>query len=76
MAFVLTSYIHPVLVVIHTLDPVDALGRLLLPLAGFVIMGFFLVFEAWLNMLAELTYFGDRSFYEDFWNSSTFMEFR
>jgi len=30
--------------------------------------GFFALFQSLLNMLAELTYFGDREFYSDWWN--------
>jgi diacylglycerol O-acyltransferase-1 len=31
--------------------------------------GFFLVFQSWLNALAEVMRFGDREFYGDWWNS-------
>ena len=30
---------------------------------------FYLFFHVWLNIIAELTYFGDRNFYEDWWTS-------
>ena len=30
---------------------------------------FYLFFHLWLNLLAELTRFGDRLFYKDWWNS-------
>ena len=45
MAYVLTTHVHPVLSVVNSLDPLDAVGRLLLPLTAICIMGFFLVFE-------------------------------
>ncbi|EMC99086.1 hypothetical protein BAUCODRAFT_120378 [Baudoinia panamericana UAMH 10762] len=32
--------------------------------------GFFALFQSFLNLLAELTRFGDREFYSDWWNSS------
>jgi diacylglycerol O-acyltransferase 1 len=32
--------------------------------------GFFALFQSFLNALAELTRFGDRNFYEDWWNST------
>lgn len=32
--------------------------------------GFFALFQSFLNLLAELMYFGDREFYSDWWNSS------
>lgn len=35
---------------------------------GWIIM-FYALFHCWLNLLAELTRFGDRNFYKDWWNS-------
>jgi hypothetical protein len=32
---------------------------------------FYLYFHLWLNLLAELTLFGDRAFYKDWWNART-----
>lgn len=32
--------------------------------------GFFALFQSFLNALAEITMFGDRNFYEDWWNST------
>jgi diacylglycerol O-acyltransferase-1 len=39
------------------------------------LLGFFGWFHLSLNIIAELTYFGDRLFYKDFWNSTTLAEF-
>ncbi|XP_053992209.1 uncharacterized protein LOC128883653 isoform X2 [Hylaeus volcanicus] len=36
---------------------------------------FFILFHHWLNILAEITYFADRDFYGDWWNSSSFDEY-
>lgn len=36
---------------------------------------FVAVFELWLSILAEITRFGDRLFYRDWWNSSKFDEY-
>lgn len=36
---------------------------------------FFSVFHCALNLLAELTMFGDRLLYEDWWNATTMLEF-
>ncbi|KDE07513.1 hypothetical protein MVLG_02187 [Microbotryum lychnidis-dioicae p1A1 Lamole] len=36
---------------------------------------FFIIFECILNGFAELTYFADRGFYSDWWNSQSFDEF-
>ena len=32
---------------------------------------FYCLFHLWLNILAELTRFGDREFYKDWWNAAT-----
>eukprot|EP00884_Botryococcus_braunii_P001150 jgi/Botrbrau1/11035/Bobra.92_2s0008.1 len=45
--------------------------KLSLPtLYGWIIM-FYCLFHIWLNILAEVTYFGDREFYKDWWNATT-----
>ncbi|KAK4047749.1 Sterol O-acyltransferase 2 (Sterol-ester synthase 2) [Microbotryomycetes sp. JL201] len=36
---------------------------------------FYLIFECVCNVFAELTFFADREFYQDWWNSTTFDEF-
>eukprot|EP00501_MAST-03F_sp_TOSAG23-6_P001645 GSMAST32.ASY1.ANO1.1713.1 assembled CDS len=33
------------------------------------LLGFYCIFHLWLNILAELTRFGDRHFYRDWWNA-------
>ena len=35
------------------------------------LLGFFCIFQAYLNLLAELIKFGDRDFYQDWWNSGS-----
>ena len=60
------------LVKIHTLEYAAILERLLkLSTISLVIWlaGFFAIFQSGLNALAEITRFGDRSFYDDWWNS-------
>ncbi|ETB62174.1 hypothetical protein YYC_00799 [Plasmodium yoelii 17X] len=39
------------------------------------ILGFFVLFHNWCNILAEITKFGDRLFYKDWWNASSFGEY-
>ena len=39
-------------------------------LACWILM-FYGLFHLWLNILAEITYFGDRLFYKAWWNAST-----
>jgi len=53
----------------------DAMIRLNVPMSFFFIAGFMLVFDCLLTFVSELTYFGDRFFYEDWWNSTSFKEF-
>ncbi|KAH7444121.1 hypothetical protein KP509_02G065400 [Ceratopteris richardii] len=36
---------------------------------------FYTLFHLWLNIIAELTYFGDREFYKDWWNARTVEEY-
>ena len=38
-------------------------------------LAFYLVWECLLNVIAELTYFADRDFYKDWWNSGSILEF-
>lgn len=38
---------------------------------GIWLIGFFLVFQSFLNFLAELLRFGDRNFYQEWWNSGS-----
>ncbi|CAD2109522.1 diacylglycerol O-acyltransferase [Plasmodium vinckei petteri] len=38
-------------------------------------LGFFVLFHNWCNVLAEITKFGDRLFYKDWWNASSFGEY-
>lgn len=119
MAHVRAAHVAPTLAALQCggLHPLAAVGRLVLPLTAFGVMGFFLVFEAVLNAAAEVraggggrregksgsrarrlssilhflpsctlrryapphlvqvTRFGDRTFYEAYWNASTFAEF-
>lgn len=37
-----------------------------------MVMGFFGILHSWLSLMAELTRFADRRFYEDWWNVEGF----
>lgn len=37
--------------------------------------GFFALFQSFLNALAEVTRFGDRNFYDDWWNSTSLQQY-
>lgn len=51
------------------------MARMVVPLTALMLLLFFLVFDVVLNAFAELTLFGDRRFYGDWWNSTSFAEF-
>ncbi|TGJ87692.1 hypothetical protein E0Z10_g1051 [Xylaria hypoxylon] len=62
----------------HSLDFVSIVERLLkLSTISLVIWlaGFFALFQSSLNALAEVMRFGDRSFYDDWWNSAGLGEY-
>lgn len=49
----------------------ERLLRLSIPNTYVWLLGFYFYFHLWLNLLAELTRFGDRVFYKDWWNART-----
>ena len=76
--FMAAQYATPVLqnslVKMQSLDFPSILERLLkLSTISLVIWlaGFFALFQSALNCIAEITRFGDRSFYDDWWNSES-----
>jgi diacylglycerol O-acyltransferase-1 len=76
--FATAQYATPVLInsleKIASLDIPSILERLLkLSTISLVIWlaGFFALFQSFLNALAEILRFGDRSFYDDWWNSES-----
>jgi len=50
---------------------IEVLLKLSIPSLGAWLLMFFGLFHLWLNILGELTYFADRSFYKDWWNATT-----
>jgi hypothetical protein len=46
-----------------------------LPIMTLYFSMFFLIFDFCTNLYAELTGFGDRQFYQDFWNATNFDEY-
>jgi MBOAT, membrane-bound O-acyltransferase family len=48
---------------------------LYVPVSGIVLILFLVVFDSILPAFAELTKFGDREFYSDWWNCTSFSEF-
>jgi len=53
----------------------DAMIDMIIPLQLFVTMCFYMAFECILGGNAELVRLGDREFYSDWWNSTSFEEF-
>ena len=51
------------------LNIIERLLKLAIPNVYYWIIMFYAVFHAQLNLMAELTMFGDRNFYKDWWNS-------
>jgi diacylglycerol O-acyltransferase-1 len=76
--FASAQYAAPVLrnslAKVHSLDVASIIERLLkLSTVSLVIWlaGFFALFQSFLNALAEILCFGDRAFYDDWWNSNS-----
>eukprot|EP01083_Nonionella_stella_P021009 58258_1 len=46
-----------------------------LPGIMLLLLGFFGFLHSWLNLFAELLRFGDRQFYEDWWNARSFAQY-
>ena len=72
---ILSEVIIPTLTLGDTINIVDMVSRILCSVTIFVMILFFFMFEIFLQALAELTSFGDREFYQDFWNSHHLEEF-
>lgn len=77
--FICQQYIRPLLVnSVSAIDAVDLprlgerLLKLALPCTYVWLAGFYAFFHVWLNVLAELLRFGDRVFYLEWWNTTSF----
>lgn len=68
-------WIFPVLFELERMNLVEAILELLFPFTVFYILLFYFVFEVLCTWCAELTRYGVRSFYDDWWNSTTFDQF-
>lgn len=54
---------------------IERLLKLSIPNTYVWLLGFYFFFHLWLNLLAELTRFGDRLFYKEWWNARTIDEY-
>ena len=76
--FAVEQYIKPTLwssmEPLHNMDVGElfqTIIKLAIPNTYVWLLIFYLYFHLWLNLLAELTRFGDRLFYKDWWNART-----
>jgi diacylglycerol O-acyltransferase-1 len=76
--FATESYIMPTvqnsMEAMHSMNVMSIMERVLklsIPNSYVWLLVFYFYFHLWLNLLAELTNFGDRVFYKDWWNSRT-----
>ncbi|CAG9312820.1 unnamed protein product [Blepharisma stoltei] len=70
-----TDHILPVVKRSSELSIGEMISRLIVPVLIFYFMIFLILFEQILNLFGELALFGDREFYSDWWNASTYEEF-
>jgi diacylglycerol O-acyltransferase 1 len=57
------------------MSAIEAVSEIMLPCTVVWFVMFHLIWEDYLNFFAELTRFGDREFYGDWWNARQFDEF-
>ncbi|KAI8622722.1 MBOAT, membrane-bound O-acyltransferase family-domain-containing protein [Chytriomyces sp. MP71] len=67
--------IVPILEKSAEIDFVTCIMRLIVPFMICFMLLFYIIFDCISNAFAELTYFADREFYEDWWNSISFDEY-
>jgi len=73
--YIYSESIEPVLPTILTTPLLLLLIELYFPITIFCMVCFYLIFECVLPGYAELASFGDRQFYDDWWNSTDLAEF-
>ena len=72
---ILSDSVVPILINAKKLSFLDAYIKLIVPLLLVYNLLFLILFEQILNLFGELSYFGDREFYQDWWNSNGFADF-
>ncbi|MCO5594668.1 hypothetical protein L7F22_048701 [Adiantum nelumboides] len=81
MGFITEQYINPTIqnsqhpLKGNYLYAVERVLKLSIPTLYVWLCIFYCMFHLWLNIIAELTYFGDREFYKDWWNAKTIEEY-
>lgn len=61
-------WIQPILYDLEKLSLLESIAELLFPFTVTYFALFYLVFECLCNWFAELTRYGNRCFYDDWWN--------
>ncbi|KAL2608149.1 hypothetical protein R1flu_026722 [Riccia fluitans] len=81
MGFIVEQYINPTIknsehpLKGSYLKALERVLKLSIPTLYVWLCMFYCFFHLWLNILAELTRFGDREFYKDWWNAKTVEEY-
>lgn len=70
-----TSFILPIIKEMDRMSYIETIIRLIFPCFIIFIASFYLIFECLCNILAEVTIYGERDFYQDWWNSTIWYEF-
>lgn len=70
-----TSYLIPTIIRSPTVSFMEAVFNLIFPFLFLDLLIFFILFECICNLLAEVTNFGNRDFYHDWWNSTNWDEY-
>ncbi|CAD8111043.1 unnamed protein product [Paramecium sonneborni] len=72
---IVSNHIYPIILNVNALSLVDSIFQMTLPLIFLCLTLFNMIFENYCNFWAEITHFGDRQFYTDWWNSTDYEEF-
>eukprot|EP00250_Pteridium_aquilinum_P010430 c19381_g1_i1 orf=218-1633(+) len=81
MGFIIEQYVNPTVqnsqhpLKGNYLYAIERVLKLSIPTLYVWLCIFYSLFHLWLNIIAELTYFGDREFYKDWWNAKTVEEY-
>ncbi|KAI4335274.1 hypothetical protein L6164_013936 [Bauhinia variegata] len=81
MGFIIEQYINPIVqnsqhpLKGNLLYAIERVLKLSVPNLYVWLCSFYCLFHLWLNILAELLRFGDREFYQDWWNAKSVEEY-
>jgi len=72
---IVSDFILPIINLGQSISYLQALIMLTIPILIAALTAFFVIWEGILNSIAEVTRFGDREFYGDWWNANSYEEF-